>query len=163
VTHFHSTREWIEQPTLVVEALANHGIHVELDDTQLKANGDVDDEAICIVISPNRFRANLSVLDPSLLPLRPSSPAKQRVAIALCDLGVIPITSPVEDELRFVEQRFDQTPSIESTIAEIRKEQQTVSQMVAEQDFEKAAHHKDQREALMDRLYELCTGGLQTE
>lgn len=156
---FHCTRELFEHPVLIVEAFGSHGVDLELDAALSKAVGNIDGDSVSIAFHPKRFRANLAVLEyPSMLPLRPSSPARETLSRVLFDLGIVEVESPVDEEIQHVENHFEQTQAIRSTVCRIRDEDALKWQMVEEQDFEKALYHRTQQRALMDRLYDLCMG-----
>ena len=181
---FHCSREFIEHPATLVESLRERAILLDLDGTQLRAVGCVDNVDICLILHPKRFRGNLSIVEyPNLLPIWARSDVDRFLAVldelgasaehpsrawiatqpaigddalaALDDLGICAVRLPVEDEIRFVSTLYGHRPEIQAATRAVREQQQLVTRAVAEQRFEDAAFHAKSRERLLDTLYDL--------
>lgn len=163
--YFHCPPQFVERPQRLIDALAAHEVPVKFDSLTMRGMAAIDleplgdsnrYEAFVFVLRKNRFRANLRVYDVDGLPLSDESPLVEQLAEILTTLGIVPIHSPVEEELQFVASLFGENADIAGIIAEIREKQRSVEGFVNEQAFEEAARSADQRDQLLDQLYKSC-------
>jgi len=164
--HYDCPQKFIERPELLVDALAAHEVVIKFDTSTLQGVGAIDlepladcdrYEAFRIALRTNRCRANLCVDDVDGLPLIASSPLIVRLSEVFLSLGIVPIPSPIEEELDFVHNEFGERAGVAKLIAQTRIKQQNVIQAVKDEAFEKAVTFRDQRDALLDQLNKSCT------
>lgn len=164
--YFCCPRHFVEEPWLLSEALAANEVAIKFDSSMLRGIGAVDlepfgdsdrYEAFRFVLRKNRFRANLCVYDVDGIPLLECSPLVEQLMDVFSGLSIVPVRSPVEEEIEFVESKFGERAHIARVIGQVRENQRYIGQFVADQAFEEAASLADQRDRLLDQLYESCT------
>lgn len=182
---FHASREILEHPTTLIDALHTDGISVRIDEP-FRAIGHVDDLDICVQLYSKRFYSNLSIhirLSPSssaelkrivseakkdeadlIAVLRilgeqhkMTSDVADRISAVLAKINITVVDSPIEAELNFVRRHAQTSSKLEEMISTIREQQELVSRSVSAQQFEDAARYRDERVRLMDALYDFCT------
>ncbi len=163
--HFHCPPTFIERPDSLIAALAAYKVVVRFDASALQGVGAIDlqpladcdrHEAFRIVLHANRFRGNLRVVDIDGMPLPEPSPLTVQLAEVFLRLGIVPVSSPIEEELDFVQRECGGSAEVAELIEQTRIEQQSVAQAVKDRAFETAAQARDRREALLDQLNNLC-------
>ena len=183
---FHAPREIIEHPTILLDSLCAGGIPVQLDNSQCCLVGHLDELDVRIQLHSKRLHVNLSVcigVSGTSVPANRMSTlfakhseaeltavlraindehhmrsaVADRISAILGKAGISVVHSPIEDELGVVTKQFGTKCNIEGIVFAIRKQQELVSCSVNTQQFEDAAWHRDERERLLDGLYDLCT------
>jgi hypothetical protein len=195
---FHSPREYVEHPGLLIDELCARGIPLQwvhplraLDSIEgvkvpmenpLRAAGCIESVRVNLEFRRKRFRAHLFVrtfpvdtiklsveekpseervremLDSNKRVFESMRRLEARIADALAQLGFFPVKSPIAEELEYVVARYQDQTQIVETVHAIRDHQLRLEERVAEQRFEDACYQRDQREALLDNLYDLCIG-----
>jgi hypothetical protein len=163
--YFHCPPDFIERPDSLIAALAAHEVVIKFDSLALQGVGAINlqplterdrYEAFRIFLRANRYHANLRVDDVDGMPLPARSPLISQLGEVLRRLGIVPVSSPIEEELDFVQHKFGESAQVTELIEETRIEQQNVAQAVKDTAFERAAEAADRRDALLDQLNSLC-------
>lgn len=164
--YFHCPREFIDQPALLVEALAKHDVPIEFDNETQTGVGAIDLEPLAdedryetfrIALWNRRFRQNMSVDDSNGRALHVTSPLFDQLMEVFRQLGIVAVESTIEEELQFIEGAFGDEAVVKELLVDIRKHHAVVSQAVLDQEFEKAVEYSDLRDALLDQLFDVCT------
>jgi hypothetical protein len=91
-----------------------------------------------------------------LAQLKAPRAVSDKIKFVLAELDILPVESPIEDELAFVSTQFAGHSGVHEIVCAVREQQEFVSNAVVARNFELAAIHRNQRERLLDSLHDLC-------